>query len=64
VNDPFNLSTFSIPTDSPDRDFVTLGAGVSAVFRNGIQGFVNFETVEGLSNVDNRGVIAGLRFEL
>jgi outer membrane lipase/esterase len=64
VNDPFNLSTFTIPTDSPDRDFLTIGVGVSGVFQRGVQGFVNLETVEGLSNVDVWGVIAGVRLEL
>ncbi|MGH8502228.1 MAG: autotransporter outer membrane beta-barrel domain-containing protein [Gammaproteobacteria bacterium] len=63
VNDPFNLSNFVIPTEDPDEDFFTIGASLSATFRNGVQGFVNFETVEGLSGITNRGVIGGLRLE-
>lgn len=63
VNDPFNAFTFAIPTDSPDRNFFTVGAGVSSVFANGLQGFVSFATTLGLRDVKNYGIVFGLRKE-
>ena len=60
--DPFR-TFFAIPTDGPDRDFYTLSLGVSAQFARGISGFVNVDSVQGLSRVTNTGVAVGLRAE-
>ena len=60
--DPFN-TFFVIPTENPDRDFVALAVGVSAVFERGISGFLNYETVLALRDVTYHAVVAGLRFE-
>jgi outer membrane lipase/esterase len=60
--DPFN-TIFVIPTDDPDRDYVALAVGVSAVFAKGMSGFVNYETSLGLRDVTHHALIGGLRFE-
>ena len=60
--DPFN-TFFVIPTDNPDRDYVALAAGVSAVFSRGISAFVNYETALGLRDVTLHGFTGGVRFE-
>lgn len=62
ANDP-NNNFFAIPTDEPDRNYFTLSAGVSMLWRNGISGFVNLSLVEGLAHVKNRGIAAGVRIE-
>ncbi len=62
THDPFN-NFFAIPTDTPDRDYYSLSAGVSALFRNGISAFVTLSAVEGLRNVKNRSILIGLRKE-
>ena len=63
VNDPFNLSTFSVPTNNPDKNFFTVGAGVSSVMRNGVSLFVDVQTVLGYKDLDIWGITAGARLE-
>jgi outer membrane autotransporter protein len=60
--DPFN-TFFVIPTDNPDRDYVALAVGVSAVFSRGISAFVNYETALGLRDVTHHGFTGGVRLE-
>ncbi len=60
--DPFN-TFFVIPTEDPDRDYVALSVGLSAVFSKGISAFVNYETALGLRDVTNHAFVAGVRFE-
>lgn len=64
AHDPFDLSTFSVPTNDPDENYFILGLGVSTVMRNGVSAFVNVETVLGHELVDSWGIVAGLRVEL
>ncbi len=63
VGDP-NVNRFSVPTDSPDRDYFALGFGVSSVFQGGTQAFLNYETVLGFKDVANHIITAGIRLEL
>lgn len=63
VNDPFNLSTFSVPTNNPDKNFFTVGAGVSSVMRNGVSLFVDVQTVLGYRDLDLWGITAGARLQ-
>jgi outer membrane autotransporter protein len=60
--DPFN-TFFVIPTDNPDRDYVALAVGVSAVFEKNISAFLNYETTLALRDVTHHAVVGGLRFE-
>jgi outer membrane autotransporter protein len=63
INDPFNLSTFSVPTNNPDRNFFTLGAGVATVLPNGVSLFADLRTVLGYEDLDIWGITAGARLE-
>lgn len=62
TNDP-NNNFFAIPTDDPDRNYVTLSAGASMLFRRGLSAFLNFTVVEGLRHIRNRGIAIGARME-
>lgn len=62
THDPFN-TTFAIPTEKPDRDFFTLGLGVSAVYPRGLSAFVNLDTVLGLNRTNSYAITVGLRGE-
>lgn len=63
VNDPTRTPLLLV-TDGPDRDFFTLGAGLSAIFRGGVAAFVYYETVLGLADVTVHNVTFGVRLEL
>lgn len=65
IHDPFNNGAylFSVPTDNPDRDFFTVGLGVSAVLQSGTQMFAFYETTAGLDDMTNHSVIFGVRGE-
>ena len=60
MNDPTNTSFF-IPTESPDEDYAVFTVGVSATFAHGFSAFAQFGTAQWLKNVNQYGVIAGLR---
>lgn len=63
VNDPFGLSNFFIPTNDPDRNFATLGIGVSGVFKQGVSVFLTYERVLGLSLITANSLAGGVRLE-
>jgi len=50
-------------TDSPDRDYGRVGAGVSAQFAHGISAFIDYDTVIALSDVEQHRFTAGGRIE-
>lgn len=60
ANDPFN-TIFSIPTDTPDRNYFAVGTSLSALLANGVSAFLDFETTLGLQAVTNYGFTAGVR---
>jgi outer membrane lipase/esterase len=53
----------STPTEDPDRDFFVVSAGLSAVFKNGLQAFVSYQTLLGYDNFTSNLVTAGGRLE-
>lgn len=61
--DSGNGDRFSIDVDSFDSNYFNFGLGVSAQFPNGTSGFVNYQRVEGFSNLRHYSINAGLRFE-
>lgn len=71
-NDSRNISAhyvqgkkqFNIITDSPDRDFIVASAGLSAQFVHGISAFVNYDTVQAHSYINNHNFSGGVRVEL
>lgn len=58
-----NPAVFEIPEDKPDVNFITLAAGASVVLPHGIQGFLQYRTVQGLKSVSNQSISVGIRAE-
>jgi len=54
---------FSLPTDDPDRDYASLGAGLSAHFARGVSAYVHYETALALRHVTNHQFTAGIRIQ-
>lgn len=63
VNDPQN-NVIVIPTEQPDRNYFRISLGLSAVFQRGWSGFVNYENLQGLSNITQHSLLFGMRKEL
>jgi outer membrane autotransporter protein len=64
LNDDFTVGdTLFSRTDSPDRDYARLGAGISAQFARGISAFLDYDTVLALSDVEHHRFTAGGRIE-
>lgn len=64
VNDPFGDTFFVVPTDDADRNYFTVGGGLSAVLVSTVQLFAYYETTIGLSDIENNLVVVGARGEL
>ncbi len=60
VHDPRNI-VIDFFTDEPDSDYFNAGVGVSFVFPNGIQAFVDASTTLGLEDFDYSVLTAGVR---
>jgi len=56
-------ANFSVSTDRPDKQYWTLAAGASVVLPHGWQGFLQYLTVEGLTNYSDRVITGGIRYE-
>lgn len=54
---------FNIETDTPDDQFTIASAGFSAVFKHGLQGFVQFQRVFGLDTFTDSAITGGVRYE-
>ena len=54
---------FSTPTNTPDRNYFNLAAGLSATLPRGASAFVHYETVLGRAHVTNHSFTAGVRFQ-
>ena len=67
AGDTFSVNPTSpaafIATNAPDRDRARIGAGLSAQFRHGLSGFVDYETVVALRDVSSHTISVGLRME-
>ena len=53
---------FTFQRERPARDWANIALGVSASLVNGMQPFVQFQTVQGNDNFVSYGGTAGLRF--
>ncbi len=62
VNDP-TQTTFKARTDNPDRDYLNLGAGLSAQFAQGRSAFLFFESTLGQNNYHRNAIQGGIRLE-
>jgi len=56
-----NPTEFKFKRENPDRNYVDVGIGISAVLANGLQPFVNFATLIGNDRYDSYAVAIGLR---
>ena len=54
---------FTTETDNPDTDYFEVGVGVSAVFKNGVQAFFNYDTVLGMDDFTIHMFTLGGRWE-
>jgi uncharacterized protein with beta-barrel porin domain len=57
-------TTFFLPTDDPDRNYVNLGVGASAVFAKGRSAFIQYQTLLGYEDLESHAIGVGLRLEL
>lgn len=62
VADP-NNNSLALKSDRLDGDYFNVGAGVSANFKQGLQGFIDYETVLELKNIESHIFTAGFRLE-
>ena len=56
-------TVLGVPTNTPDRNYFNLGAGITATFQRGISAFFFYETVLGRSDFTAHSFNAGIRFE-
>jgi outer membrane autotransporter protein len=56
-------ANFNVSTDEPDKQYWTLAAGATLVLPHGWQGFLQFLSVEGLTNYSDRVITGGIRYE-
>ena len=54
---------FSLATDSPDRDYLNIGASLKALLPYGWSGFIAYENRVGQSDISNHTVHVGIRSE-
>jgi hypothetical protein len=52
-----------VQTDSPDRDYLNLGAGASATLKGGVSAFLDYDVVLGRTNFTNHSFTGGVRIE-
>jgi outer membrane lipase/esterase len=57
-------TTFFLPTDEPDRNYVNLSIGASAVFAGGRSAFIQYQTLLGYEDLESHAIGVGLRIEL
>ncbi|NOZ52795.1 MAG: autotransporter domain-containing protein [Gammaproteobacteria bacterium] len=62
INDQFG-TTFQFKTDNPDRDYVGIGLGLSAVFPSGNMIFMQSATTLGRDRYEDYHLSVGARFE-
>lgn len=54
---------FDVRTNEPDDEFYIGAAGVSLVFKHGIQAFLQYQQTFALDRIEDRTIAGGLRFE-
>jgi len=55
--------SFNTVTDSPDRNYFTVGTGVSGTFAKGVTAFLNYDTLLGYRNIESHLFTVGARLE-
>ncbi len=69
LNDPFfaqgdRTYAVNLTTDEPDENFFLLSLGTTLLRAGGMQMFINYDTLLGLSDVSSHKFTVGVRFEL
>jgi uncharacterized protein YhjY with autotransporter beta-barrel domain len=62
--DDADKTQFTFNNDKPDRNYASLMLGVTAVFRDGLHAFVNYEGLLAYNDHTNHRFMAGIRLEL
>ena len=62
IYDPFQVPLIA-NTNDPDRDYASLGVGISAVLPRGMQMFLNYQAVLGFSDLEENLFVGGIRAE-
>jgi hypothetical protein len=63
MNDP-NKVPLDIVTASPDRNFLNLGLGLSAMFRRGTAAFIHYQIALAFENITKHDTVESLRTAL
>jgi outer membrane autotransporter protein len=61
-NDPSLLSSFILPGTSTSRNYVDLGVGVTLPLSGTSSGFINYDSILGISHTTYNSFTAGIRF--
>ncbi|MCB1875839.1 MAG: autotransporter outer membrane beta-barrel domain-containing protein [Chromatiales bacterium] len=62
-NGDFNQQSLYVQTGDPDRNWISLGLGVSAQWADGKSGFITYETEISRENITSNALRLGLRVE-
>lgn len=62
IYDPFQVPLIA-NTNDPDRDYASLGVGISAVLPRGMQMFFSYQAVLGFSDLEENLFVGGIRAE-
>jgi len=54
---------FNLPSDPADEHFSAFSGGFSAVFKHGVQAFIQYQTTSGMTYVTSRLISGGVRVE-
>ncbi|HWX33265.1 MAG TPA: autotransporter outer membrane beta-barrel domain-containing protein [Steroidobacteraceae bacterium] len=58
-----SAADFSLPTDAPTRSYYAAGGGLTVVLKHGLQGFLQYVKVFGLTNYSDYVASGGIRYE-
>ncbi|MCD2452492.1 autotransporter outer membrane beta-barrel domain-containing protein [Methylicorpusculum oleiharenae] len=62
IDDPSGQS-FNVVTQSGDRNYATLGTGLSGQFADGLSGFVSYDVMLGYQDISSHSINLGARME-
>jgi hypothetical protein len=58
-----SAADFNLPTDAPTRSYYAAGGGLTVVLKHGLQGFLQYVKVFGLTNYSDYVASGGIRYE-
>jgi uncharacterized protein YhjY with autotransporter beta-barrel domain len=63
ASDATGAGIFDLPSDRPDSSFYVFAGGFSVVLKHGIQGFIQYQTIQSLDLLSNHVIAGGIRGE-